>query len=197
MWRVRVSVRRRPHLADGPCGAAAAGGPGGRAGAGVAGRRGGTVSGSVCGAAPRDPLAKPGEGRWVTRGGVVLTVNGDRDEVERQLAGGELAWTSRTTGWPRGRRRRSIRNLSKASRSRCWAVLWSQCSQISGRSAGMPALRYRASRGRGRTDLADKASAGELELTRRITPTSTTFSHRSVPAADPTMLGQPRRPLRS
>jgi hypothetical protein len=39
-------------------------------------------------------LAKPGEGRWVTRGGVVLTVNGDRDEVERQLAGGELACPS-------------------------------------------------------------------------------------------------------
>ena len=35
-----------------------------------------------------------GEGRWVTRGGVVLTVNGDRDEVERQLAGGELACPS-------------------------------------------------------------------------------------------------------
>ena len=30
----------------------------------------------------------------MTRGGVVLTVNGDRDEVERQLAGGELACPS-------------------------------------------------------------------------------------------------------
>src|SRR6266702_3489219 len=39
-------------------------------------------------------LAKLGEGRWVTRGGVVLTVNGDRDEVERRLAGGELACPS-------------------------------------------------------------------------------------------------------
>jgi hypothetical protein len=39
-------------------------------------------------------LAKLGEGRWVTRGGVVLTVNGDRDEVERQLTGGELACPS-------------------------------------------------------------------------------------------------------
>ena len=34
------------------------------------------------------------EGRWVTRGGVVLTVNGDRAVVERQLAGGELACPS-------------------------------------------------------------------------------------------------------
>ena len=30
----------------------------------------------------------------MTRGGVVLTVNGDRDVVERQLAGGELACPS-------------------------------------------------------------------------------------------------------
>ncbi len=59
-----------------------------------AGRAGGTVSGSVVVRPPRDLLAKPGEGRWVTRGGVVLTVNGDRDEVERQLAGGELACSS-------------------------------------------------------------------------------------------------------
>ena len=32
-----------------------------------------------------------GEGRGLTLGGVVLTVNGDRDVVEGQLAGGELA----------------------------------------------------------------------------------------------------------
>lgn len=32
-----------------------------------------------------------GESRWVTLGGVVLTVNGDGALVERQLAGGELA----------------------------------------------------------------------------------------------------------
>jgi len=49
-----------------------------------------------------------GEGRWVTRGGVVLTVNGDRDEVERQLAGGELACPSCggvLGGWGNGRLR--------------------------------------------------------------------------------------------
>jgi hypothetical protein len=39
-------------------------------------------------------LAKPGEGRGLTLGGVVLTVNGDRDVVERQLAGGELGCPS-------------------------------------------------------------------------------------------------------
>lgn len=33
---------------------------------------------------------------------------------------------------------RSIRNLSMASRPRWRAVLWSQCSQTSGRSAGRP-----------------------------------------------------------
>ena len=59
---------------------------------GVAGRHGERV-GLWCGP-PRDLLAKLGEGRWVTRGGVVLTVNGDRDEVERQLAGGDLACPS-------------------------------------------------------------------------------------------------------
>ena len=56
---------------------------------GAAGRHGGRVG---CGAAlPVIFWRSPGEGRWVTRGGVVLTVNGDGDEVERQLAGGELA----------------------------------------------------------------------------------------------------------
>jgi hypothetical protein len=35
-----------------------------------------------------------GEGREWTLGGVVLTVNGDRDVVERQLTGGELACSS-------------------------------------------------------------------------------------------------------
>ena len=33
----------------------------------------------------------PGRAAGLTRGGVVLTVNGDRSVVERQLAGGELA----------------------------------------------------------------------------------------------------------
>jgi hypothetical protein len=45
----------------------------------------------------------------VTRGGVVLTVNGDRDEVERLLAGGELACPSCggvLGGWGNGRLRR-------------------------------------------------------------------------------------------
>ena len=45
----------------------------------------------------------------MTRGGVVLTVNGDRDEVERQLAGGELACSSCggvLGGWGNGRLRR-------------------------------------------------------------------------------------------
>src|SRR5437016_2521537 len=57
-----------------------------------AGRHGGRVG---CGAAlPVIFWRSPGEGRWVTRGGVVLTVNGDRGEVERQLAGGELACPS-------------------------------------------------------------------------------------------------------
>ena len=84
-----------------------AGGPWGGV-AGVArGRHGGRVG---CGAAlPVIFLAKPGEGRWVTRGGVVLTVNGDRDEVERQLAGGELACPSCggvLGGWGNGRLRR-------------------------------------------------------------------------------------------
>src|ERR1700730_15520580 len=58
---------------------------------------------------PRGLLAKLGEGRWVTRGGVVLTVNGDRDEVERRLAGGELACPScggGLGGWGHGRLRR-------------------------------------------------------------------------------------------
>jgi hypothetical protein len=44
----------------------------------------------------------------VTRGGVVLTVNGDRDEVERQLAGGDLACPSCggvLGGWGNGRLR--------------------------------------------------------------------------------------------
>ena len=45
----------------------------------------------------------------MTRGGVVLTVNGDRDEVERQLAGGELVCSSCggvLGGWGNGRLRR-------------------------------------------------------------------------------------------
>jgi hypothetical protein len=53
-------------------------------------------------------LAKLGEGRWVTLGGVVLTVNGDRDEVERQLAGGELecpACGGVLGGWGNARQR--------------------------------------------------------------------------------------------
>jgi len=45
----------------------------------------------------------------LTLGGVVLTVNGDRDEVERQLAGGELACSSCggvLGGWGNARLRR-------------------------------------------------------------------------------------------
>src|SRR6266567_3891380 len=43
---------------------------------------------------PRALWRGPGEGRWVTLGGVVLTVNGDRGVVERQLPGGELVCPS-------------------------------------------------------------------------------------------------------
>src|SRR6266496_4372006 len=43
---------------------------------------------------PRALWRGPGEGRWVTLGGVVLTVNGDRGVVERQLSGGELVCPS-------------------------------------------------------------------------------------------------------
>ena len=50
----------------------------------------GTVGRSVRRGPPRDLLAKLGEGRWVTRGGVVLTVNGDGD-VGRAAAGGRGA----------------------------------------------------------------------------------------------------------
>src|SRR6266568_4574444 len=39
---------------------------------------------------PRALWRGPGEGRWVTLGGVVLTVNGDRGVVERQRSGGGL-----------------------------------------------------------------------------------------------------------
>ena len=104
MWRVlacvRVSVRRRRHLADGPGGWRAGGccgrvvpGPGGGWVAGVAGRAAGRHGERVgCGAAlPVIFWRSPGRAAGLTLGGVVLTVNGDRDEVERQLAGGELA----------------------------------------------------------------------------------------------------------
>jgi len=105
-----ASVRRRRHLTDGQAGGwcwrPRAGGPrGGVAGVG-AGRHGERVG---CGAALSVIFWRsPGEGRWVTRGGVVLTVNGDRDEVERQLAGGELACPSCggvLGGWGNGRLR--------------------------------------------------------------------------------------------
>ena len=44
---------------------------------------------------PRCLLAKPsGRAAGLTLGGVVLTVNGDRDAVERQLERGELACPS-------------------------------------------------------------------------------------------------------
>src|SRR5580692_6752650 len=55
----------------------------------------GTVSGSDQGAAlPVIFWRSPGRAAGLTLGGVVLTVNGDRDVVERQLAGGELACPS-------------------------------------------------------------------------------------------------------
>jgi hypothetical protein len=41
----------------------------------------------------------------VTLGGVVLTVNGGRDEVERQLAGGELPCGGVLGRWRNGRLR--------------------------------------------------------------------------------------------
>src|SRR5712672_1988299 len=83
---------------------------GGVGGGGVAGGACGLHGERVgCGAAlPVIFWRSPGEGRWVTRGGVVLTVNGDRDEVERQLAGGELACPSCggvLGGWGNGRQR--------------------------------------------------------------------------------------------
>src|SRR5262249_49935122 len=73
MWRVPacswVSVRRRRHLADGRRGRVPWSGVAG----GATGRHGGQVG---CGAAlPVIFWRSPGEGRWVTRGGVVLTVN--------------------------------------------------------------------------------------------------------------------------
>src|SRR5438034_879308 len=89
MWRglacAWVSVRRRRHLADEHrAGFAVAG-----VAAGWAGRHGERVG---CGAAlPVIFWRSLGEGRWVTRGGVVLTVNGDRDDGARPLAGGEVA----------------------------------------------------------------------------------------------------------
>src|SRR5580700_9393243 len=55
----------------------------------------GTVSGSDQGAAlPVIFWRSPGRAAGLTLGGVVLTVNGDRDVVERQLAGGELGCPS-------------------------------------------------------------------------------------------------------
>jgi len=57
----------------------------------------GTVITSDMGAALPLPLGlATGDGRaaGLTRGGVVLTVNADRDVVERQLGGGELACPS-------------------------------------------------------------------------------------------------------
>jgi AcrR family transcriptional regulator len=68
-----------------------------------------------------------GEGRGVTLGGVVLTVNGARDVVERQLGNGELACPScggMLGGWGNGVTRR-VRQLSgddevvTPRRSRC------------------------------------------------------------------------------
>ena len=72
---------------------AAAGGWSGGWVAGVAGRAAGRHGERVgCGAAlPVIFWRSPGRAAGLTLGGVVLTVNGDRDEVERQLAGGELA----------------------------------------------------------------------------------------------------------
>src|SRR6266508_823272 len=68
-------------------------GRGGRAGVGGGwggGGGGGTVSGSVCGAALHVIFWRSsGRAAGLTLGGVVLTVNGDRDEVERQLARSE------------------------------------------------------------------------------------------------------------
>src|SRR6266571_6532954 len=92
----------------GGAGFAVAGLRAGRAGGGGGGggRHGEQVGSGT--ALPVIFLAKPGEGRWVTRGGVVLTVNGDRDVVERQLAGGELACPSCggvLGGWGHGRLR--------------------------------------------------------------------------------------------
>ena len=57
-------------------------------------RRHGDHVGDGCGP-PRVIFGEvTGEGRGLTLGGVVLTVNGDRDAVERQLGNGELACPS-------------------------------------------------------------------------------------------------------
>src|SRR6266702_4145118 len=68
-------------------------GPGGGGVAGVAGRAAGRHGERVgCGAAlPVIFWRSPGRAAGLTLGGVVLTVNGDRDVVERQLGSGELA----------------------------------------------------------------------------------------------------------
>src|SRR5260370_18845064 len=74
--------------------------------AGWAGRHGERVG---CGAAlPVIFWRSRGRAAGLTLGGVVLTVNGDRDVVERQLAGGELACPSCggvLGGWGNGRLR--------------------------------------------------------------------------------------------
>src|SRR5260370_11376320 len=74
--------------------------------AGWAGRHGERVG---CGAAlPVIFWRSRGRAAGLTLGGVVLTVNGDRDVVERQLAGGELACPSCggvRGGWGNGRLR--------------------------------------------------------------------------------------------
>src|SRR6266702_4713700 len=106
-------------------------GPGGGGVAGVAGRAAGRHGERVgCGAAlPVIFWRSPGRAAGLTLGGVVLTVNGDRDVVERQLAGGELACPKCggvLGGWGHGRLRR-IRLLDGPEaelvpfRSRCAA----------------------------------------------------------------------------
>src|SRR6266700_2110089 len=79
---------------------------------------------------PRALWRGPGEGRWVTLGGVVLTVNGDRGVVERQLSGGELVCPSCggvLGGWGHGVDRGvrvlggpAVRVCPRRSRCRSW-----------------------------------------------------------------------------
>src|SRR5580692_2186956 len=90
----------------------------------------GTVSGSDQGAAlPVIFWRSPGRAAGLTLGGVVLTVNGDRDVVERQLGNGDLACPSCggvLGGWGNAVRR-PVRQLAgddevvRPRRSRCRA----------------------------------------------------------------------------
>jgi hypothetical protein len=89
----------------------------------------GTVITSVMGAAlPLLLGVATGDGRaaGLTRGGVVLTVNADRDVVERQLGGGELACPSCggvLARWGNGAARRTVARWQLAAAVTCGLLL--------------------------------------------------------------------------